>query len=184
MRSPYINTGFLVFLLVIATPRALAAATEPSIARADLMDTHGKKVGTATLVQTEKGVIMSLEASNLPSGEHGIHFHEAGKCEFPTFKSAGDHLHLKGTLHGLENPKGPHAGDLPNIQVKDDGTVKTELTTPRITVEPGPASILRKDGSTLIIHAKRDDQKSQPSGDSGDRIACGVIERATLGGSP
>ena len=112
----------------------------------------------------------------LAQGVHGIHFHEKGKCKGPDFESAGAHLNPGKKQHGFQNPKGFHAGDLPNVTVKDDGTVNADLVTNQVTLEKGqPNSLLKKGGTALVIHAQADDYKTDPSGNSGARIACGAI---------
>ncbi|SDQ10981.1 superoxide dismutase family protein [Virgibacillus salinus] len=135
-----------------------------------------EKVGTATIRQVHDGTNITLDASNLPPGTHGFHIHEKGVCETPDFESAGGHFNPTNAKHGFEHPKGPHAGDLPNIVVKEDGTVRTEGIADMVTLIKGKKnSLLGNEGTALIIHAEADDYKSQPSGNAGDRIACGVI---------
>jgi Cu-Zn family superoxide dismutase len=151
------------------------AQDSPITAEAELLNQKGKKIGTATLIETKKGVKVSIQASQLPPGKHGIHFHEAGVCAPPKFSTAGEHFNPESKKHGLKGLSGPHAGDLPNLKVEKDGTVATEFTTSQVTLEPGEDSLLKKGTTALVIHAKPDDQVTQPSGASGDRIACGVI---------
>ncbi|MFS0574094.1 superoxide dismutase family protein [Sporosarcina sp. 179-K 3D1 HS] len=144
----------------------------------DLLDTDGQSVGTATLTEEENGVKVKVVAENLTPGEHGFHFHETGVCEAPDFESAGGHFNPDGKSHGLEHEEGPHAGDLPNLEVGEDGTVETEVLAEHVTLASGePHSLLKEGGTALVIHAEADDGKTQPSGDSGDRIVCGVIEQ-------
>lgn len=142
----------------------------------DLKNSDGKKVGTAELKQTEEGVSIKVDASELPPGEHGFHIHETGKCEGPDFESAGGHFNPTNASHGMNHEKGPHAGDLPNLNVGKDGTVKAEMIAENVTLSSGEDhSLLDEDGSALVVHEKADDGKSQPAGDAGTRIACGVI---------
>jgi Cu-Zn family superoxide dismutase len=144
----------------------------------ELINSKGKKVGKALLTQEEKGVRIKLEALNLPPGKHGFHIHETGKCEVSDFKSAGGHFNSYGNEHGLENPKGPHAGDMPNIDVASDGTISIEIFNPRVSLEKGKVnSLLKPGGTALMIHEKADDMLSNPSGHAGNRIACGVIKQ-------
>ena len=144
-------------------------------ASAELKNSQGETIGTAILSQSGEGVKVTLEASKLTSGPHGIHFHENGKCDGPDFKTAGSHFNPTKKEHGLDNPKGSHAGDLPNLAVGKDGRVKTEFKSTGVTLKKGEHSLLKEGGTSLVIHAKADDEKTSPSGASGDRIACGVI---------
>jgi Cu-Zn family superoxide dismutase len=148
-------------------------------AGADLRNARGDKVGTAVLTQEAAGVRIVVQASGLEPGRHGIHFHETGVCEVPDFQSAGAHFNPDKKKHGLENPLGPHAGDLPNLEIGADGTGRAEFITRLVTLEPGKANSLVKAGGTaLVVHDRTDDQKTDPSGNSGGRIACGVIVAA------
>lgn len=151
---------------------------ELSSATADLIDTNGKSVGVAELAEEEDGVRVKVNVTGLPEGVHGFHFHEIGKCEAPDFESAGGHFNPTGADHGLENESGPHAGDLPNLEVGADGTADEEFLVELVTLESGQDnSLLHEDGTALVIHAEADDGKTQPSGNSGDRIACGTVEK-------
>ncbi|WP_017547756.1 superoxide dismutase family protein [Salinicoccus carnicancri] len=142
----------------------------------DLMDTNEEQVATATLTEGESGVNIVLEGENLPPGEHGFHFHETGSCELPDFESAGGHYNPTDANHGMNDPDGPHAGDMENIEVSEDGTVDTEVTADMVTLEEGQDNTLfTEEGTALMIHSEADDYESQPSGDAGDRIACGVV---------
>jgi superoxide dismutase, Cu-Zn family len=148
-----------------------------SFATVNLMDSNGKPIGTAELTEEDNGVRVKVNATDLPEGPHGFHFHEAGKCEAPDFESAGGHFNPTGASHGMEQKEGPHAGDLPNLEVGADGTVADEFLAEHVTLESGlENSLLQEGGTALVIHAKADDGKTQPSGDSGDRIACGIVE--------
>jgi Cu-Zn family superoxide dismutase len=143
----------------------------------EIFNRNKEKIGQARLAETPKGVMIQLKVSNLTPGIHGYHIHETGKCEAPDFKSAGEHFNPVTKEHGFENPKGYHAGDLPNINVDEDGIISMTTITKHVTVQKGKAnSLLDKDGSSLVIHEKADDYKTNPSGDSGARIACGVIK--------
>ncbi|TKD72291.1 superoxide dismutase family protein [Pseudalkalibacillus hwajinpoensis] len=142
----------------------------------DMMNQEGEKVGTAELEQQEDGTLIQLDASNLPEGTHGFHIHETGSCEAPDFKSAGGHFNPANADHGTMSEDGPHAGDMENIEVSADGTIQKEVVNEKVTLEAGKDNSLLKEGGTaLVIHAGADDNSSQPSGDAGDRIACGVI---------
>lgn len=151
-------------------------AKEELIKEVTLQNTEGETIGEAILTQMVNGVLITLDASNLPPGVHGFHIHEKGICEPPTFESAGGHFNPTNSKHGFDHPEGPHAGDLPNIIVRDDGTVKAEVFADMVTLETGKEnSLLQESGTSLMIHSGADDYHSQPSGDAGDRIACGVI---------
>jgi len=136
---------------------------------------QGQTVGTATLTQLSNGVRVILDARGLPPGEKGVHVHEVGRCEGPAFTSAGGHFNPDKKQHGLQNPGGPHAGDLPNITIGSDGTGRLETLTDRISLSAGAKSVFDADGSAIVIHAAPDDFKTDPTGNSGARIACGVI---------
>lgn len=141
-----------------------------------LKDKNGKKKGIARLMQTSEGVKITVEAIGLKPGMHGMHIHEIGKCVPPSFKSAGEHYNPFGKEHGFKNPKGPHAGDLPNVKADQNGNVQTTVFDQLVTLEKGKKnSLLDKNGSALIIHAGKDDYYSQPSGNSGSRVLCGKI---------
>jgi Cu-Zn family superoxide dismutase len=119
-----------------------------------------------------------LEARGVPPGLHGFHIHAVGKCDPPDFSSAGQHFNPTGKQHGALNPAGSHAGDLPNLNVGPDGVGRLETTTEQITLGTGPTSVWDADGSALVLHAAPDDFKTDPTGNAGARIACGVITKA------
>jgi Cu-Zn family superoxide dismutase len=146
-------------------------------ATAELRDAGHRVVGQATLTEVSGGVRIVLEASGLRPGAKGVHLHAVGTCEPPAFASAGDHLNPQNKQHGLLNPSGPHAGDLPNITIEADGKGRLETFTERVSLGPGSASLFDADGTALVIHAAPDDFKTDPSGNSGPRIACGIVEK-------
>ena len=164
-----------IFTFLMMTS-SVQAEVSPKTAVANLVNSKGERIGTASLTETSKGVKVAIEASHLPAGDHGIHFHQTGNCTAPGFKSAGEHFDPSGKQHGLKHAAGPHAGDLPNLKVESNGRVTTEFTTSRVTLGSGKNSLLKPGSTAIVIHSKRDDQLTQPSGDSGDRIACGVIK--------
>jgi superoxide dismutase, Cu-Zn family len=149
-------------------------ALPPSVV-VEIHDAEGRHVLTATLAQADTGVALQFRGEGLPAGPRGIHFHQAPRCDPPGFESAGAHYNPFGRQHGMENPVGPHAGDLPNLHVRDDGTVDTTYVSPFITLNPGrPRYLFQHGGVSLVIHAERDDKRTDPEGNSGARIACGV----------
>src|SRR5690625_3530210 len=151
-----------------------AAAEEEVLV--SMEDTDGNVVATATLTEGDSGVEISLDAGDLPTGTKGFHIHENAECEAPDFESAGDHYNPTDANHGFDDPDGPHAGDLPNIEVQEDGTATEEVTADMVTLDKeGDNSLYADGGTALVIHSDEDDYVSQPAGDAGDRIACGVI---------
>ena len=166
--------GLGVLFLSAAVLVAQKAATT---AKADLADSRGKKVGTAELTQTPDGVRIGLTVSELAPGPHAFHIHNVGKCEGPDFKSAGAHFNPYNKKHGLKNPEGPHAGDMENIQVGSDGTGTAEIVNKQVTIGDGPNSLFHEGGTAIVIHSSPDDNVSDPAGNAGARIACGVITK-------
>ncbi len=168
--------SFLFCGAVFFTPEASAHSHEKEV-KVTIINTKGEAIGTALLTQSKDAVLLHIEAKNLPPGIHGIHFHEIGKCEVPDFKSSGEHLNIQHKQHGFHNPKGFHTGDLPNIQVKADGTVIADMESKMVSLTKGaPNSLLKSGGTALVIHEKEDDYVTDPSGNSGSRIACGTIQ--------
>jgi superoxide dismutase, Cu-Zn family len=141
-----------------------------------LINSDGAPAGTALLTHDDGGVRVAIRVTGLAPGEHGFHVHETGICEPPSFETAGGHFAPHGRQHGLQNPQGPHAGDMPNLRVGADGTADTVFVAPNITLRANqPHSVVREGGAALVVHADPDDHVTDPSGNSGDRIACGVI---------
>ena len=162
-------------LATTSTTRAVPPQSELS-GRADLVNAEGQKVGTATISPSGTGVRIIVAVSQLSPGTHGIHIHTVGKCEGPAFASAGGHFNPTSKKHGKDNPEGPHAGDLMNIEVSANGTGKASLLDPNATLGAGANSLFHEGGTALVIHEKADDYKTDPAGNSGARIACGVIQ--------
>ena len=158
-----------------------ATAQEAQTATATFMNAEGTEVGAVTLTQGDGSVTVTGELTGMTPGEHGFHFHETGDCDGAAkFESAGGHFNPTEHKHGMENPEGPHAGDLPNVTADDAGMVMVDLTTDMISLTEGdPAYVFDADGTALVIHAAPDDNVTDPSGNSGDRVACAVIEADT-----
>ncbi len=158
----------------------IALASQPAAAqtaKADIKDAKGKGVASASLTQTPAGVLVRLTVKGLPAGERAFHIHAVGKCDAP-FTSAGPHFNPGNHKHGILS--GPaHAGDMPNLHIPQSGELSVEILNAAITLEKGkPNSVLDSDGSAIVIHAKPDDYKSDPAGNAGDRIVCGVIQES------
>jgi len=174
------TTGITTTSELTATEGMTATgATDGMTAVAILQDAEGNAVGQATFTESDDGVLIQVEVQGLTvaeAGEHGIHIHTTGACT-PDFQAAGGHFNPTGAQHGLENPSGPHAGDLPNMEIDADGNGAYEATAALVTLGAGENSLFDADGSALVIHAGTDDMVTDPAGDSGDRIACGVIEQ-------
>jgi len=163
-------------LLGLATGAGFAAGKKAT-AKAELWNAKGDKVATATLKEAKGGVAISLQATGLPEGIHAFHIHAVGKCDAPDFKTAGGHFNPESKKHGLKNPEGPHAGDMPNITVNKKGVGKAKVVNTRVSLGEGANSLFHEGGTALVIHAKADDDMTDPAGNAGDRIACGLIEK-------
>ncbi len=169
------NKFILLPALLCAT--AVFGQGVPKSAHADIVDAQGQNIGTATILPAKEGVKIEVNVSQLPTGTRGIHIHAVGKCDGPDFTTAGPHLNPDAKKHGKDNPQGLHAGDLLNIEVKADGTLKATLLDTMATLGDGPNSVFHDGGTALVIHAKEDDYKTDPAGNSGPRIACGVVQK-------
>ncbi len=155
-------------------PAAPQEAKAGETAKAALKDAKGQPVGDVTLEQTPHGVLIKGTLSNLPAGTHAIHIHETGKCEGPEFKTAGGHFNPGKKTHGMMSPGGKHEGDLPNITTTPDGKAQFEFfANEGLTVQ----SLMDADGSAIVVHAQADDYKTDPAGNAGGRIACGVVSK-------
>jgi len=158
----------VAFLAAFAGP-AVAADT----AKAILSDPEGNEVGTVSLRAVPSGVLLDANFTALPEGAHAFHIHGIGKCEPPSFKSAGGHYNPGDDQHGLENPAGPHAGDMPNIHVPENGKLRIEVLNQMVNLP----DLLGGEGTSIVLHEDADDYVSDPAGDAGPRIACGVITK-------
>jgi Cu-Zn family superoxide dismutase len=170
-----------VLRLVPALLTLAACASGPPAPRpgavADLKNALGQAVGRATFTEVAGGVRLVVDVRAFQPGDRGIHVHAVGRCDPPAFTSAGGHFNPLDRRHGLASPGGPHAGDLPGIAVGADGRGHLDVVTDRLSLGAGPTSIFDADGSALVVHDRPDDQRTEPTGNSGGRAACGVVVR-------
>ena len=164
-------------LSACSMPYVPGVTSPPPAAGVTLKDSSGRVVGSAVLLQKGDGVRILLDLTGATPGTKAVHIHEVGRCDAPDFDSAGAHFNPKKAEHGTENPRGPHAGDLPNITVDATGRGHLEVTDPRVTLEAGSTSLFDGEGTALVVHEGPDDMRTDPAGNSGRRIACGVIVR-------
>ena len=166
----FLVSGLLLFIIMI-----MACAQTVDTRKFEMRNALGESIGTATVMDTGEagGVKIALDLSGLQPGTHGLHIHAVGKCEPPDYKSAGGHFNPYGKQHGRQNPEGSHVGDLPNLVVQQDGTVKVEAVAAQMPA--GSKQGLFPDGAALVIHADADDEKTDPTGNAGARIACGIM---------
>ena len=161
---------FFTFSLLSATGMAKGKAIS-----IDIKDAMGKDVGTVKIKPIAVGVELKLNLRGLLPGEHAIHFHQTAKCEAPNFTSAGPHFNPDGKKHGLDNPQGAHAGDMLNFMVDAKGNAKATIVNKGVNLGTDAHSLYSSGGTSLVIHAKPDDMKTDPAGNAGDRIACGLV---------
>ena len=177
------RSGALASLLVVvlaaagcSRSRAPGQPGPEPVATGTFRDSAGDRVGVATLTDTAGVLMLGVSVAQLTPGLHGLHFHAVGTCTPPDFKSAGAHFNPMGRKHGRLNPEGPHLGDLPNLLVGADGSADTSFAIDPELAGSGPRSLLQPGGTALVVHAAPDDARTDPSGNSGDRVACAVIE--------
>lgn len=178
--APVIAAAALVGLATVATvatgPASAQAPAGPGAA-GEIVNSEGQAIGSVNVNQLANGLQIIATAEDLPAGVHGFHFHAVGRCDPPDFQSAEGHFNPDDSSHGFHAEGGPHAGDLPNVHIGEDGVLAVEFVTDRLSLEEGDAAILDDDGTALVIHEGADDYQTDPSGESGGRIACAVIER-------
>jgi Cu-Zn family superoxide dismutase len=158
-------------------PYLPGVTSPPPAAGVTLKDSSDRVVGSAVLLQRGGGVRILIDLKGVTPGTKAVHIHEVGRCDPPSFESAGAHFNPTKAEHGTANPRGPHAGDLPNITVDATGQGHLEVTASRVTLDRGAASLFDADGSALVVHEGPDDMRTDPDGNSGARVACGVIVR-------
>jgi Cu-Zn family superoxide dismutase len=168
-RSAAVAAAALALLLPVA------GRAEARAARAVLKNARGERVGMALLVAERGKVTLSLRVHDLPPGKHGLHLHAVGKCEGPDFQSAGPHWNPTGRTHGAKSPGGHHLGDLPNLEVGADGKGALRAVLADVRLGEGPNSLFGPEGTAVVVHEKADDETTDPSGNSGPRIACGLV---------
>jgi Cu-Zn family superoxide dismutase len=171
LRNRVAFAASLIAAVVFATP--VFAADKAS---AVLKDPKGNEVGQVTLTEVPTGVLLSLDLAGFPAGDHALHIHAVGKCEPPKFESAGPHFNPENKEHGLKNPQGPHAGDMPNIHIPKSGKVKIEVLNQMVSLS-GKNALLDDDGSAIVIHEGADDYTSDPAGHAGNRLACAALTK-------
>lgn len=165
------------FLAALVVTLPLCAGAAAPHAKVILRDAQGTTIGVATLTAAKGGVRVIVTVSGATPGSHGMHVHAVGRCDGPDFKSAGEHFNPRAKEHGMHNPKGMHLGDLPNLTVDDSGLGRGDFLVRGVTLKAGTASLFSRAGTALVLHAAADDQTSDPAGNSGPRVACGVVER-------
>jgi len=168
--------SFAIGTFVVALAGGVVMAQMPL--KVEMKNAKGESVGVATITEKKgAGVEIALDLKGLPAGEHALHFHMTPKCEGPEFASAGGHFNPAAKKHGMQNPEGPHAGDMSNFTVAAAGTAKATVSNANVTLGAGPNSLFTNGGTALMVHAAPDDMKTDPTGGAGARIACGVITK-------
>lgn len=169
-------SGLFMVALALGAMSTAVGAQAPS-ATAQLQDAKGQIVGQAQLSQVPSGLMIRLTLTKAPAGVRAFHIHAIGKCDAPSFESAGGHFNPASVKHGLAEAAGAHAGDLPNLHVPASGQLETEILVKEVSLSGGRINVLDADGAALVLHASADDYKTDPAGNAGDRVACGVITK-------
>jgi Cu-Zn family superoxide dismutase len=175
MRAPASLVPALLVLSACTHHGSWGNTSSGATASAAMRDAAGHDLGTLTIAQTPQGLVTTGTLRGLPPGTHGIHLHAVGRCEAP-FASAGGHWNPAGRQHGFDNPMGPHAGDMRNLTVGADSAATVNVTAANGTLREGATPLLDADGAALVVHAGADDYRTDPAGNSGARIACGVVQ--------
>jgi superoxide dismutase, Cu-Zn family len=176
--KPYRLSFALYVVILSACASTQTSQTGTTSATATVRNSSGTSLGLVRLESVAGGVRLTGELTGLAPGAHGVHLHTIGRCDAPAFTSAGDHFNPRNARHGLANPEGQHAGDMPAIAADASGRAVVDHTTALVTLTNGATSLFDADGSAIVVHASSDDQRTDPSGNSGSRIACGVLDRS------
>lgn len=179
-QHPITLSGLVLLSLAVAgcSPDGVSPGeVSGNVARAQLVGADQAEYGEVIVAQGDNGLLVNIKAQGMSPGPHGVHIHETGKCEGPDFKSAGGHWNPAGKQHGFDNPQGAHAGDFFNLDIGADGTGSLEAMISGGKLSDGEIALLDEDGAAVIVHEGPDDLKTDPSGDSGGRLACGVFVR-------
>ena len=178
MRYGWLATGVILAATATLTAPRVQGQEAPKEIKVPILNATGQDAGFATFKTVKKGVKVKIELKNLEFGPHAVHIHQNPVCDAPDFKGAGGHFNPDNKHHGYQNPMGHHNGDLPaSVSVGEDHMGAATFVLPSISLDPAaPNSLFLNGGTSIVVHAKADDQKTDPSGDSGNRIACGVIK--------
>lgn len=180
MKKIAISLSLILTVFSVSQTLFAKAKTPPAPkyqAKAEIYNSDGRQIGRAVFFETVEGVKVIVEVVGIPSGNHGVHIHQFGLCERPEFKTAGDHFNPSSKQHGFKNKSGQHAGDMPNLKVEDESLAgRLEFILNDVNLGSGKSSLLKENGTSIVIHASYDDELTNPSGNSGTRIACGVIQ--------